>query len=159
MEAKSIEQRMEQMVIAQVRTAEASERMAVALERMATAQEATAAYVIGTRGGQTDASKAATTASPVKEKAPKKDKPAPEAEPAPAIADLGGGAEPSAVEYSAEDVANGLRNVIAKENGKQTKAMELIVKYGGNKNKPLIKDIKAENYSAIMADIAAFIGV
>ena len=148
---KTIEERLESMVIAQVRTADA-------LERIATALEASTAYVIGTRGGGQDASKDAPAASPAKEKAQKKDKPAPAAEPTPAIADLGGG-QPATVEYTIDDVSNALRNVIAKEGGKQTKAIELMTKHGANKQKPLIKDIKAENYAALMADVAAFIGV
>ena len=149
---KTIEERLEQMVNAQVRTADASERMAVALERMAAAQEASTAYVIGTRGPvapATDAPKAApatpTTAAP---KA-KKEKPAPAPEAAPAIGDLSGG---EAAQYTYEDVAAALRSVIAKDGQKQTKAIELMVKYGANKQKPLVKDIKEENYAALIEE-------
>lgn len=143
----TIEDRLEQMVIAQVRTADALERIAkIMSDRVADKKPSPALEN--------------TPVEPLvgKKEKPIKKKEEPQAEVAPAISDLGQ-PEPVAQSYTHDDVAMALRNCIAKEGGKQTKAIELMVKYGASKAKPLVKDVKPENYAALIADVAAFIEV
>lgn len=125
-------------------------RIAASLERIAKVMEANAQVV------ETSAPVAAvvpTTKSAKKEKAASV---VSEVKTEPQVAvDLG---ETAAVPtYTLEQVADGLRQVIAKDKNSNIKAIELMCKYGASAVKPMVKDIKPSNFTALMADINAYL--
>ena len=122
------------------RIASALERIANVVERTNTKTEAVEALPVKTAKKE----KAVTPVEPPQ--APAEPPPAPDV-------DFGGDEK----KVTLEQVADGLRKVIKKDNNLNTQAIKFMVKYGANAVKPMVKDIKPENYADLLAEITAYL--
>lgn len=138
---KTLDEQLNILIDAQIRTAQA-------LERMAACQEAQLNYMKKFRETVCDEAPAPDVVmqEPVKAKAVKKVKP----EVTPVV-------EEAKPVHTVEEVGIVLRKIIAKQGGKHTKAAEIMAKYGASSQKPLIRDIKPEKYADLILEAETFL--